>query len=52
MPVTDAPRAWQKLMKVVSGKIVNGYCRKVFFYCRFKNENSHNIYLYSDSVKA
>ncbi|XP_069674733.1 transmembrane and coiled-coil domain-containing protein 4-like isoform X1 [Periplaneta americana] len=26
-PVTGAPRDWQKLMRVVSGKIVNGYCR-------------------------
>lgn len=26
-PVTGAPKDWQKLMRVVSGKIVNGYCR-------------------------
>jgi hypothetical protein len=31
-PVTGAPRDWQKLMRVVSGKIVNGYCRQVFFF--------------------
>jgi hypothetical protein len=30
-PVTGAPKDWQKLMRVVSGKIVNGYCRQVFF---------------------
>jgi len=29
-PVTGAPKDWQKLMRVVSGKIVNGYCRQVF----------------------
>lgn len=26
-PVTGCPKDWQKLMRVVSGKIVNGYCR-------------------------
>jgi hypothetical protein len=39
-PVTGAPKDWQKLMRVVSGKIVNGYCRQVFFFnCRFRKED-------------
>jgi hypothetical protein len=36
-PVTGAHKDWQKLMRVVSGKVVNGYCRQVcFFNYRFK----------------
>jgi hypothetical protein len=44
-PVTGAPQNWQKLMRVVSGKIVNGYCRQVFLYCRFRKEDRTTIFI-------
>jgi hypothetical protein len=51
-PVTGAPKDWQKLMRVVSGKIVNGYCRQVFLSCRFKEIGQDcNIYIQCYLVK-
>jgi hypothetical protein len=52
-PVTGAPKDWKKLMRVVSGKIVNGYCRQVFFFnCRFRKRQDYNMYLHSHLVKS
>lgn len=45
-PVTGAPQDWQKLMRVVSGKIVNGYCRHVFLRRRFRNEDKVVTFVY------
>jgi len=52
-PVTGAPKDWEKLMRVVSGKIVNGYCRQVFLCCRFKEMRQDcNIYIHCHLVKS
>jgi hypothetical protein len=51
-PVTGAPKDWQKLMRVVSGKIVNGYCRQVFLCCRFKEIGQDCNFLHCYLVKS
>ena len=52
-PVTGAPKDWQKLMRVVSGKIVNGYCRQVFLCCRFKEMGQcSNTYIHCHLMKS
>jgi hypothetical protein len=44
-PVTGAPKDWQKLMRVVSGKIVNGYCRQVFLCYMFRKMRYDSAYI-------
>jgi hypothetical protein len=52
-PVTGCPKDWQKLMRVVSGKIVNGYCRQVFLSCRFKEMRQDcNIFIHCNLKRS
>lgn len=51
-PVTGAAKDWQNLMRVVSGKIVNGYCRQVFLCCRFKERQDCNIYIHCHVMES